>query len=131
MATLSSKVCRKNQGPTLRLCICTLRILPLRHSQSAEPCLSPMGKCDPTKLSAREFVDGRGGVGRGGGECGGDGHGGGGGDDDGGRGGAESGPSSAKHDRDSARRLSVTVSPANYSVTDHWQLSNRYVLLRV
>jgi len=129
MATLSSKVCRKNQGPTLRLCICTLRILPLHHSQSVEPCLSPMGKSDPSLVSAREFVDGgRGGVGRGG-----DGHGGGGGDDDGGRGGAESGPSSAKHDRDSARRLSVTVSPANYSVwlADHWQLSNRYVLLRV
>jgi len=64
MATLSSKVCRKNQGPTLRLCICTLRILPLRHSQSVEPCLSPMGKSDPSLVSAREFVDGgRGGVG--------------------------------------------------------------------
>jgi hypothetical protein len=68
MATLSSKVCRKNQGPTLRLCICTLRILPLHHSQSVEPCLSPMGMPDPSLVSAKEFVDGgRGGVGRGGG----------------------------------------------------------------
>jgi len=115
MATLSSKVCRKNQGPTLRLCICTLRILPLHHSQSVEPCLRPMGMPDPSLVSAREFVDGgRGGVGRGGGDRGGGGGGGG-----VGRGGVASDLSSPLCGRECGRTLSKHVAKGQFFSNHH------------